>query len=288
MRSTVLLLLASLLAAPAAAQACDDARAVLAVLEGTLPATTYDQAVTWLQGQLDFGADAVERCQIADAFLAELTEVAAQGPPPEPPETAGKQTAPAKPLPSTPHQRLTFASTGTLDVNIAGGQPHETAVARVPRRPDWLHLTSEARLVATDAGAVVQVSYTVDQAAPVGEAATLLVEVETADGVRTRHPLRLQVSPTAAFELQGSYPNPFNPQTVISYTLPATATVDLRVYDLLGREVALLVDGVQEAGRQQVAWNAAHLASGVYIYRLRVQPEQGTPITRQGTMLLAK
>jgi hypothetical protein len=70
-------------------------------------------------------------------------------------------------------------------------------------------------------------------------------------------------------KLEQNWPNPFNPTTVISYQLPGAGWLRLGVYDLLGREVAVLVDGRQEAGVHDVAFNAAHLASGIYFYRLQ-------------------
>lgn len=70
------------------------------------------------------------------------------------------------------------------------------------------------------------------------------------------------------FGLNQNYPNPFNPTTVIKYQLPVNSRVSLRVFDVLGREVAKLVDGRMVAGYHQVTFNASHLASGIYIYRL--------------------
>ncbi len=66
-----------------------------------------------------------------------------------------------------------------------------------------------------------------------------------------------------------NYPNPFNPTTAISYQLSVVSNVELRVFDLLGREVAVLVNKVLPAGRYVVTWNADGLASGVYLYRLQ-------------------
>jgi hypothetical protein len=72
----------------------------------------------------------------------------------------------------------------------------------------------------------------------------------------------------ASFTLAQNYPNPFNPSTTITYRIPRGGHVRLSVYDLLGREVARLVDGMQSAGSHPSVFNASNLASGVYVYRL--------------------
>jgi len=71
------------------------------------------------------------------------------------------------------------------------------------------------------------------------------------------------------FTLQDAYPNPFNPTTAIAFDLPLGSEVRLAVYDMLGREVARLVDGYREAGVHQVTFDATHLPSGVYLYRMQ-------------------
>ena len=73
--------------------------------------------------------------------------------------------------------------------------------------------------------------------------------------------------------LLGNYPNPFNPETTISYALPQGAEVRLAVYDLLGHEVAVLVDGSQPAGQHTVRFDGGDLPSGSYAYRLQVGEE---------------
>lgn len=66
-----------------------------------------------------------------------------------------------------------------------------------------------------------------------------------------------------------AYPNPFNPTTNITFTLPDKATVSLIIYDMLGRKVATLVDGELAAGEQTFRFDASNLANGMYLYELR-------------------
>jgi len=70
------------------------------------------------------------------------------------------------------------------------------------------------------------------------------------------------------FTLSQNYPNPFNPNTNFSFTIPQSSIVNLTVYDLLGREVALLVNEEKTPGTYTVPWNASGMASGGYVYRI--------------------
>jgi len=73
----------------------------------------------------------------------------------------------------------------------------------------------------------------------------------------------------AEFVLSQNYPNPFNPVTNISFSLSSSGNVSLRIYNLLGEEVARLVDGYKQAGEYNTQWNASKFASGIYFYRLQ-------------------
>jgi hypothetical protein len=71
-----------------------------------------------------------------------------------------------------------------------------------------------------------------------------------------------------SYRLDQNHPNPFNPRTTIAYALPREGRVQLKVFDVRGRQVAVLVDGVQPAGEHRVVFAPDGLASGVYLYRL--------------------
>lgn len=71
-----------------------------------------------------------------------------------------------------------------------------------------------------------------------------------------------------SFRLLHNYPNPFNPATTISYSLPKDSHVKLTIFDILGREVAVLVDDVKSAGNHNLRFDASHLPSGLYFYRV--------------------
>ncbi len=87
----------------------------------------------------------------------------------------------------------------------------------------------------------------------------------------------------AAYELGANYPNPFNPRTTVPFTVPEAGFVDLRVYNQLGQEVAVLVAEHRPAGAYEVAWDASGLASGMYVCTLRAGA-----FTRSRTMVLLK
>ena len=71
------------------------------------------------------------------------------------------------------------------------------------------------------------------------------------------------------FKLVQNYPNPFNPTTTIQYSIASATHVTLRVYDMLGREVATLVDEEMQPGSYQTTFSAAELPSGLYFYRIQ-------------------
>ena len=74
-----------------------------------------------------------------------------------------------------------------------------------------------------------------------------------------------------------NHPNPFNPSTTINYQLPQSGFVTLKVYDILGKEVAKLIDEFKNAGSYKVTFDASHIPSGIYIYRISAGNIHGKP-----------
>ncbi len=92
-----------------------------------------------------------------------------------------------------------------------------------------------------------------------------------------------------SFAVHPNYPNPFNPATSIRYDLPEASHVSLVVYDVLGREVVELVNGMQDAGFKSVEWNAAGVASGVYLARFTAMDGNGSvKLAKLMKLVLAK
>ena len=87
-----------------------------------------------------------------------------------------------------------------------------------------------------------------------------------------------EIATITEYRLDAPYPNPFNPTTTLSYSLAAKTQVQLRVYDVLGREVVTLVNRTQDAGTYRVAFDATNLASGNYFVILNAGD---ATITRQ-------
>ena len=85
-----------------------------------------------------------------------------------------------------------------------------------------------------------------------------------------------------SFELSKLYPNPFNPSTEVSFSLPMDEHVQLAAYDVRGKEVGIIFEGAQSVGQHSYTWNAASLPSGVYYIRLQA----GGMVTSQKALLV--
>ena len=119
--------------------------------------------------------------------------------------------------------------------------------------PNWENLTTQPLMILVDSG----IDGTIDDTLEVFNQITSVGDDQGS-----------LLAPDS-YNLAQNYPNPFNPSTIISWQSPVSSRQTLKVYDLLGNEVATLVDEYREAGRYEVEFNASGLASGIYFYKLQ-------------------
>jgi hypothetical protein len=159
----------------------------------------------------------------------------------------------------------------------------DTAGVRGPRKPDgslpditFMHLASNSQFV--NRGTDVGLPY-------IGTAPDLgCFETSVLTGIADQ----MNSSVPHEFSLSQNYPNPFNPSTEIRYSVPAVSVVKLSIYNILGQEVATLVNEQMQPGNYSIQWDASRMSSGLYFIRLSAQTETGRPFLQTRKMLLTK
>jgi hypothetical protein len=95
-----------------------------------------------------------------------------------------------------------------------------------------------------------------------------LKQIDTDGQFEYSKTINVNLDSPSKFELSQNYPNPFNPTTTISFSLPQSGDVKLKVYNLLGEQVAELVNSFKEAGIYSINFDASELSSGILIYKI--------------------
>jgi hypothetical protein len=190
--------------------------------------------------------------------------------------------------------RVPFATEGnTIELMIANTSSITASQVSVEATgaPSWVKYSQSTvtvdQLKATEEKSAT-FSFSVDKLAPVGKEQSLTFTVRSKSGESWTKEIKIQVAPPEKFELFQNYPNPFNPTTTICYQLTRDSKVNLKVYNLLGQEVATLVDADQQAGYHQQMFEATHHSSGMYIYRIVYTNESGKQSSDRKTMLVVK
>ena len=159
----------------------------------------------------------------------------------------------------------------------------EKVIVQPTNVPQWIQFNegkTEIKNIQAGNRNTVRFTFSVEKNAPVNQQTILQFKVSNSAGESWTKEIAIQVSPPEKFELYQNYPNPFNPTTTITYTLSPNPSplvrgegvrVILKIYDMLGREVATLVNEEQSAGYHDVVWNANTVSSGVYFYKLQAK-----------------
>lgn len=156
--------------------------------------------------------------------------------------------------------------------------------------PTWMRLTPSAlsfSQVGPGEQCLARFSLALDRTAPLDASQTISFLVSSEGGQRWSRQMKIKVAPPQNFELYQNFPNPFNPSTTIAYQITTESRVSLKIFNVLGQEVATVVDGDRLAGYHQEMWDATRYSSGMYVYQLIATDEKGhKQITRKRMMLL--
>jgi hypothetical protein len=175
-------------------------------------------------------------------------------------------------------------------VNQSSVEAKEVTV-EIEKMPLWLKCTTMKQTVGelkAQEEKSAEFSFSVEKNAPVNQTEKLILRVKNLTGELWKKEITLTVAPPERSEVYQNYPNPFNPTTTITYQLSGNSKVSLKIYDLLGREIANLADEQQEAGYHQAIFNVRHLASGMYVYQLIATDEQNNQQVFHKTMMLLR
>jgi hypothetical protein len=192
---------------------------------------------------------------------------------------------------------IPFASKGnTIELAIANTSDLSTEGVNVELKNDFEGLKFAKRIIAlptlkSKEERMITFSFDVEKTAKVNTEQILNFAISDRSGQEWKKEIRIKILAPTTYELFQNYPNPFNPTTTIEYQLPGVGIqymVSLKVYDVLGREVAQLVNEQQEPGAHQAVFDARYYASGMYIYRLIAADEQNNQHIYQKRMMFLK
>jgi hypothetical protein len=178
-----------------------------------------------------------------------------------------------------------------LAVETSPGTTVSSMMLKVLQAPEWLHLHSREQFlgrISDGQVAVTRLTFSIDKSAPINRPEPFEFAIIDGSGQRWNKEIRLSVAPPMEFALFQNYPNPFNPTTTVGYQLAAESKVRLSVYDLLGREVSILTNGIRSAGFHQETLGASSYSSGIYILRMVATSQDGREVLKQRTITVLK
>ncbi len=165
-----------------------------------------------------------------------------------------------------------------LSVENGSSSPISNLSIEPSELPKWIHLSPNKHIISdlrNGEEKSVQFNFSVDKQAPVKKEQILSFNIVTIDGNRWRKEIKISVEQPKEFELYQNFPNPFNPTTTIGFQIPQDGKVKLNIFNLLGQEVATLIEDDLPAGYNEKIWNAKENASGVYIYQVSITNQSG-------------
>ena len=190
--------------------------------------------------------------------------------------------------------QIPFATSGNrIDLAVANSGTADLERVRVVSvvKPDWIRLDTEEVLlsrVEVDADGIASFGFSVDRGAPVGERGMLRFDIVSGEEVVGVKEFVLSVEAPAEAALDQNFPNPFSYTTTIGYDVPQAGTVQMGIYDMLGRRVELALDEEKPAGHHAFIWDASGVASGIYMYVLKTTGNEGEVQLLRNKMIVVR
>lgn len=190
--------------------------------------------------------------------------------------------------------QIPFSSEGNqLELAVAnvGAENMDEVEVVATAVPEWLKLDKQrVRLTDIDPSGedYALFDFSIDREAEVGESRLLLFEIRSGTNVIGQKEFLLAVQAPDEVKLDQNYPNPFSSQTKIGFDVTQESRVQIAVYDMLGRQVTLLVDEDLAPGHHIKEWDGSLLASGIYFYVLKANGTDDTVEFRRNKMILVR
>jgi hypothetical protein len=159
----------------------------------------------------------------------------------------------------------------TIKVTNPSNKTIQNVQVNLISSPEWIKFNTETVLIenlGSTKSENVLFSFSTDGAANIDEEGTIRFNIQLVNGQNWQKLFKVQAVLPDKFELFQNYPNPFNPATVIKFSLPKDNYVTLRVFNILGETVKLLVNEEQKAGIHHIDFDASNLSSGAYFYSI--------------------
>lgn len=189
---------------------------------------------------------------------------------------------------------IPFASiNNSIELSVANSSVIDAEHIRVTvmNPPEWVRFndrTKEIPSISAHHSSSTLFTFSLLPSAPVGTREQLHFSLISSTGEQWQKSIDFVVAPPESFELFQNFPNPFNPSTTISYQLPIATNVNVKIFDLLGKEIETIADGMEPPGAHQHQWSGSSKASGMYLYQLSYRDRQGTLQFLRKKLLLTK
>ena len=160
----------------------------------------------------------------------------------------------------------------TIKVTNATNEIMKNVQVNLVSSPDWIKFSNDAMLIESLEGKEsenVSFTFLANNTADIGEESTIMFTIHSDNHQSWQKTFKVEAALPDKFELFQNYPNPFNPSTTIKFTLPQDSFVSLKIFNIVGEEVRILVNEEKKAGIYNLEFNASQLASGTYFYTMQ-------------------